>query len=105
MNCYKCGKKMINGQNKFGEFVECVACDVRAYGDGTQADAVLRRLRHAAHDVFDAYWQGKKMDRNVAYKEMAKVLGIPKEKAHMRFMDKAQCEQVIKIYKEVSHDC
>ena len=96
--CPECNNKMVNRSNQYGEFIECVDCDIRKYGDGTFADKELRELRMEAHKTFDSWWKIKKIKRYKAYKQLAQDMRIKKDKTHIRFFDKEQCNFIIKLY-------
>ena len=97
MKC-SCGNEMQEKENVYGKYSECEKCDIRAYGDGTPADKELRGLRMEAHKLFDQWWKAKEIKRWKAYKQLAQDIGVKKDKAHMRYFDKKQCNLVIKIY-------
>jgi hypothetical protein len=64
---------------------------------GVSADATTRYARHKAHLAFDAWRAQYSISVNEAYKQLALMLGTPKEDAHMGSMDKAMCRKVEKL--------
>ncbi len=101
MKC-ECGREMEIKTNSYGDYKECEICDIRAYGDGTPADKELRGLRMKAHKIFDKWWKTNSIKRGKAYSQLSQDVGVKKEKAHMRYFSKDQCNKAIKIYAETS---
>ena len=66
--------------------------------NGTLADSHLRSLRKKAHETFDRLWQSSGMSRSSAYLELAKVLEVPKERAHIGMCDEKQCLLIIEVF-------
>jgi hypothetical protein len=104
----------VYGSTKFGEkkIWRCVPCDARVgcHGStavplGTLANAELREMRMRAHKVFDAHWRlAEKRDgcprwqaRTLAYKWLAKKLGITREACHIAMFDSFTCQKVIEL--------
>lgn len=83
MKCGHCGENMVFTQNQYGDFWECKQCDVRKYGNRTEADKELRLLRMKAHEVFDLWWQTKNYTRFDAYRILAKRFALPIGSAHI----------------------
>ncbi len=74
---------------------------------GTPADAQLRRARVLAHEALDPLWQAK-MDkhkvsnaRDLAYKWLARELGLTKDECHIGRMDLETCNRVVELCEEV----
>lgn len=68
---------------------------------GSVANAELRRLRHLAHEWFDALWQNKlKKSRYNAYSWLSLRLGMNKNYTHMGLFDEEDCKRVIEIASE-----
>lgn len=71
---------------------------------GRLADAQLREAKKKAHACFDALWQAKMkkgaskpIARGLAYKWLAKEMGLPQEECHIGMMDVHQCEWVVEL--------
>lgn len=75
------------------------SCTHSAHADGSPmgkpANAATRRMRHAAHGVFDLLWRGKAhMTRGAAYRWLTEMFGAS-EQVHIGNMTIEECEQVI----------
>lgn len=57
----------------------------------------LARARVAAHAAFDPLWLSGRMSRSDAYAELARRLGLPKEKTHMLLFDVEMCRRVVAV--------
>lgn len=68
---------------------------------GTLANAELRSARSAAHAAFDPHWRSGKMTRSAAYKWLSDVMETSKNNTHIGMFNLAQCERVVKVFKEV----
>lgn len=66
---------------------------------GTPGDRLTRGARKAAHQFFDPMWQSGQMSRVAAYEWMRRVLGVPRERAHISRLTQAECETLIEICK------
>lgn len=64
------------------------------------ANEVLRLKRMETHQVFDAFWKGRRMSRTAAYKWLSKKMGLPEEKTHIGGFEMDQCQQVIDICRQ-----
>lgn len=62
---------------------------------GTLADQATREARQAAHAAFDPIWKSGQMDRPAAYAWLAKVLGVPRERCHIGWMNAEQCQRIV----------
>jgi len=89
-------------------FWTCDPCDARVGCHkgttkplGTMANMRLRKLRMLAHKAFDKVWIGGKKKRSIAYRRMAKKLGIKENRCHIGEFDVDMCLRVIEIYSEV----
>ena len=95
--------------SQFGHDKVYYACTVEgcpgahgAHPDGTPlgvpADQATKRMRIAAHAVFDKLWQGAcgLMARSEAYAWMRKELGMTRDEAHIANFDSATCAKLIK---------
>lgn len=60
---------------------------------GRLADYELRRAKRILHSVFDPLWKRKWMPRGVAYKSLAKAMGIPVKDCHIGYFDLNQCRE------------
>lgn len=65
---------------------------------GRLANAELRKAKKLAHWAFDPLWRrhGQRA-RSVAYKWLAKALGIPESECHIEMFDVAMCERVAEV--------
>lgn len=66
-------------------YVGCHPGTIRALG--APSNAMLRRAKMAAHSAFDPLWKSGEMARSDAYGLLANLLGIPKSKCHIGWMD------------------
>lgn len=66
---------------------------------GTLANEETRGWRMQAHKAFDPIWQEGNMDRDRAYRWLAKKLGINPNKCHIGTFNKFMCERVVKVCK------
>ncbi len=64
---------------------------------GRLANAEGRRLKRAAHAVFDPLWKDGKMKRKDAYRWLADKLGIAPERCHIGYFNESECERVIEV--------
>lgn len=60
---------------------------------GRLADYELRRAKRILHSVFDPLWKHKWMSRGVAYKALAKAMGLPAKDCHIGYFDLNQCRE------------
>jgi hypothetical protein len=67
---------------------------------GRLANAELRRVKHEAHEAFDALWRSGQLTRTMAYSWLSDKLGIPFEQCHIGMFDVDQCKAVIAAVKE-----
>jgi ssDNA-binding Zn-finger/Zn-ribbon topoisomerase 1 len=68
---------------------------------GIPADAETKRMRHAAHEVFDSLWKEGPLTRKGAYVWMRQALGMTVDEAHIGNFDIATCKRLIKAVWEV----
>jgi len=59
----------------------------------------LQNLRAAAHFELDKLWQLKILYRNDVYHELARYLGIKREKTHISLFDEHYCRKTIEFAK------
>lgn len=64
---------------------------------GRLANAELRRLKMAAHDLLDPLWRSKKMTRSKVYKWLAKQMDLPLERTHIGEFNEEQCLKALRI--------
>jgi hypothetical protein len=67
---------------------------------GRLANANLRKLKMAAHAVFDPLWKSGGMKRKEAYKWLASRLEIRPSECHIGWFDHDQCKRVVEICNE-----
>jgi len=75
---------------------------------GRLADAKLRGLKVAAHKAFDNEWKelikavgcSRSMARTIAYRVLARQMGIPDGQCHIGMMDNEQCQRVAEVCKD-----
>jgi hypothetical protein len=65
------------------------------------ANEVLRLKRMETHQVFDAFWKGRRMSRTAAYKWLSMKMGLPEEMTHIGGFEMDQCQQVIDICRQM----
>ena len=64
---------------------------------GRMADRELRKWKKDAHFWFDNSWRDKR-PRDAAYQELAQVIGVPTDQAHIGMFDVDQCKKVVNFY-------
>lgn len=88
----------------YGMFWRCAPCDAYVGTHksspwhaplGRLANSELRALKVKTHAAFDPLWRGGLMTRTEAYDLLAKILDIPRGRAHIGMFDPAQCRRVI----------
>lgn len=67
---------------------------------GRLANAELRTAKQAAHAAFDPIWRSGDVHRGVAYRSLAKKLGLSIEQCHIGMFDIAMCRRVVEVCKE-----
>ncbi len=82
----------------------CLPCDARVgtHGRGktplgTMANSNLRSLRKECHRRFDVRWKTGKVSRSKAYQQLAEMMNLPSEKAHIGMFDKVQCTKLLSL--------
>jgi len=85
-------------------FYRCLVCQAHiGCHPGTQkplgilANARLRKLKMAAHAVFDPIWQSGEMARPSAYKWLAEKMGIDRKDAHIGMFSEERCQLAIEV--------
>lgn len=58
---------------------------------GSLANPALRKARRAAHEAFEQLWKSGRMTRNKAYRELEKIMGRDKGKAHIASFNEDRC--------------
>ena len=90
----------------YGAFWLCRHCDAyvgthknsKNYAPlGRLADKELRRWKQVAHNALDPLWQSGRMTRHEAYAYMSRLMGIPREQAHIGHFDTEQCKTLISL--------
>lgn len=104
-----CDSSVVYEGRSYGNIYLCTNC--RAYVGahkatnkplGTLADAPLRKKRIEAHAAFDAWWQAEEIDRTIAYRWLAEILGLPVKETHIARFDIDMCDKVIEICRDES---
>lgn len=110
--CPECGGKMRLRNSRYGKFYGCEnwpKCQAThgAHPDGQPlgkpADQETKKARIRAHAAFDKTWNGVsvKNARNRAYKFLANQMELTADQCHIGMFTKQQCEQVVKLCKDV----
>lgn len=101
--CPYCGAPVVFSSNAViygrqygnGMCYKCTRCDAYVgVHSGTRiplgrlANRELRKLKKECHALFDPVWQGGRLKRSLAYKRLAKLLGIPVRECHFGWFDK-----------------
>jgi hypothetical protein len=83
-----------------------VGCHPSGLPFGRLANAELRLAKRGVHDLFDPIWKSGKMTRSEAYSLLAKLMGIPKHKAHVGMFSLEECQKAVGALKEhgMSHE-
>ncbi len=110
--CPKCGSAMVlKTTNKFrypsglprrfwscSKWPDCECCH-GAHPDGkpfgVPADDETKKLRIAAHEVFDQLWKSRGMRRGDAYRCMQRMMGMTEDQAHIGMFNADQCRRLI----------
>ena len=104
VRCGECGYPMELRPSRYGMFWGCTrfpACRGThgAHPDGrplgTPANTETKKLRIAAHEVFDATWKNGQRSRTSAYRWLAKKIKLTFADCHIGSMDADQCRRVI----------
>ncbi len=66
----------------------------RCRGRYALSDGPTRASRKATHAVFDLLWSDGHMRRRSAYRKLAKHLGMPLRRCHIRLFTVQQCDAV-----------
>jgi hypothetical protein len=97
---------------KYGLFYRCTRapeCDgmMSAHRDGTPtgtpAGVATRALRRKLHAVFDEQWvhvvnmRKRKARRERSYRRLARMMGLPREEAHIGMFDEKQCLRALAL--------
>lgn len=92
------------GTNYGTNLYVCRPCDARVgtHGRGhtplgSMANSGLRKLRKLCHARFDVRWKTKKVSRTKAYQQLAEMMKLPPEKAHIGMFDEIQCKQLLSL--------
>lgn len=64
---------------------------------GTMANAELRELRTLCHSRFDVRWKTGKVSRSKAYQQLAQMMNLPPEEAHIGMFDEKQCKKLLSL--------
>lgn len=86
--CPKCNASLIAGQN--GKPM------------GVPVTKETRQWRRRAHTVFDQLWRSGVVTRSSAQRWLAKQLGIPTNRCHFGYMEKAMLEKVVRLCDEAA---
>lgn len=92
------------GKNYGSNLYVCIPCDARVgtHGKGktplgTMANANLRELRKLCHARFDVRWKTGKVSRSKAYKQLAEMMDLSPDKAHIGMFDETQCKKLLSL--------
>lgn len=91
--CPKCGGTTRAVRSPRGH--RFVGCSRFPRCDFTVGADALTVARMRAHEVFDQVWRNHIMSRNAAYAMMARLLNIPREKAHIAMLSTEQCKKLV----------
>lgn len=67
---------------------------------GILANAEMRAWKHKCHDLFDPFWQSKKIKRHLLYRRLAQELEIPVGDCHFGYFD---TEMLQKAYRTMQY--
>lgn len=70
---------------------------------GRVANVETRRLKMAAHAVFDPIWKSRKMSRKKAYKWLQEQTGLSERDCHIGWMEDSDLSRVITICEEFTN--
>lgn len=102
--CAECGSEMVLRDSKYGKFYGCSRFPVcrGAHGAhpngkplGTPATRKTKMLRMQAHSVFDCWWKQLGLKKNEAYKQLSRIMDLPRKEAHIGMFDAEQCRHLI----------
>lgn len=68
---------------------------------GTLANKELREWRKRAHAVLDPLWKSGRMRRRAVYQILDDAMGLAKGQAHIAMFNIEQCQEVIRICKQL----
>lgn len=83
--CPVCGRRARTVDTSYGSRHSC--CGLWSWDGAPLVDADTHNARKAAHRAFDSLWQGGVLSRSQAYAELARALGLPVKRCHMKLMD------------------
>jgi ssDNA-binding Zn-finger/Zn-ribbon topoisomerase 1 len=104
--CGECGAEMKLRPSRYGHFYGCTRFpDCRgthgAHADGRPlgipADRETREARTHAHQVFDAFWRARGLERNKAYGWLAARLGMSRAACHIARFNREDCRRLVKV--------
>ena len=82
----------------------CTPCDARVgtHGKGKtplgkMANSKLRSLRKECHKRFDVRWKTRQVSRSKAYQQLAEMMDLPPEQAHIGMFDETQCKKLLSL--------
>lgn len=96
VTCPKCGALARETQTRFGIRSSC--CGLWSWERYPLVDAATHEARKKAHEAFDTLWKGPKrvMNRWKAYRLLAREMGMREADCHMKYMDRADAERVVR---------
>jgi hypothetical protein len=117
--CPYCGNeaKLVDGEAIYGasawhwmknKFWDCRPCDAyvgthknskKFVPLGRLANKELRRWKQNAHFVFDPLWKTGNMTRLEAYAQLAVMMEISVEEAHIGKFDVEQCKRLVALFR------
>lgn len=102
MKCVHCQEECLPTMTKWGLRWDCKPCSMWCWGSqGHPVDKATHDARQEAHRSFDPIWHMRLVDRNKAYELLAEILGIPKDKCHMKLMDRETALRVPGAVQEI----
>ncbi len=95
-------KEYYSNGKSYGMMYICRPCDatIGCHGKGTKplgspAKPVLRELRKCCHVIFDKQWKYGPLNRESAYFELARTMGISTDSAHIGMFREEHCLEML----------
>ena len=106
LTCPDCGHEMHLIDTRKGRFYSCTSfprcrvthgCHPDGSPMGVPGDRKTRDARMRAHAIFDLLWKSGRMDRHMAYKNLAGYMRLSDEECHIGMFNEKQCRRVEKF--------